>query len=357
MRLLPLLALVGAAFGCSTVDVVEREPKPGPEPEPEPRPAVCGGAITSTATVVATDLAFESGWLRGAGETVFFGDRTSARLRAIDLCSGAVDDVATLEELGGGAVIGDAIYFTGTAGGAPGLYRWSRAVPELERVMDLRGPGQLATTSDRLFVLLAREEKEPNDTPDLDIYEIDPSTPALLPRHVVEAWAPGTTTSLVGASPAGLYVRQSYDCGCNPKLVLYPLDGKEASSLADTEGSVSLAVVGDRIVVAADLESLSFGESDLDIVSLPLAGGEPEVLLEKDEEHTRDVFNVVADERSVCFLPYGSGPRCLDASSGSLRVVDDPAEWTATGPLVMTGGAIAWLRKGAEGFDLVAAVP
>jgi hypothetical protein len=98
----------------------------------------------------------------------------------------------------------------------------------------------------------------------------------------------------------------------------------------------------------------------LDVIRLPLTGGEPEVLVAANEEHTYDVRRIAASETAVCWQGYGSAPRCIRREPGAtLRVMDATAAGESPLDVVLAADAAYWTRREAGGgeLELVGAVP
>jgi hypothetical protein len=313
----------------------------------------CDGALGGTPSVLATGLG--AGKLRVAGDSLVYVESELGRVLRIDRCSGATELLAQLDSVQSSAVRGDRVYVVGTSNGAPGLYRVPVAGGALELVTDIPF-GPILAHDSGIYTL----KKAGPDTEDVNILSLDEASGELSILHVIKLFAPGSSVFPIGVTDAGLYVVESYDCGCNPTLSRATFDGTSYTKVPGTEGAFSLAAVGGSLFVAADIDSVGFGSVLLDVVRLPLEGGEPEILFAADEAHTYDVRVIAANERAVCWAGYQAAPRCLGLASGSqIRVLGGEGERKGSEPLVMTDDAVYWLRiePGGAGFELMGAVP
>jgi len=328
----------------------------GPDDDAEVDRTACGGALTSVPERVATEVSAD--WLYASGTHAFWADQETGRVQEVDLCTGEIRVVAQFEFLTDLAQDGATLLATGTKDGVVGAFRYDNLRDEVVLLSELRRSGQVAAANGRVFVLLEQDTADPESPygePHFDLLEVLPDGPVLL--HVVEARAPMTSTSLVGASAAGVYVRQDFDCGCNAGLTLYPSDGTDSKGITDSAGSRSIAVQGDRMFLASDLDPQGFGESVVDIVSVPIEDGESKVLFGRDEALTRDVYQIAADERSVCIKPIRTAPRCIDQTSGELRSLSAESNTDSSSLIAMGDGVVAWVSRTETTAELWAAVP
>lgn len=278
--------------------------------------SICGGAVGPSPTVLARGLV--DGRLLAAGDRLALVERDGGRVLSIDRCTGATEVLAELGSNGGAAVLDDVVFV--------------KAGTTLWRV-----------PLGRLHALL----------------EVDPATGAQRVIGHISQGDPNGRVSLIGVGPAGLYVDEVSDCGtrCVPPLQLAPFDGGEARPVPDTEGARSVAVVGESLFVAALLDADANPDAPFDILRMPGAGGETEVLLAGTEEHTAGVRTIVASSSHACWLSYERAPRCTEAGAApTVRIVgsDGDAEGAS---MVLTEDALYWLRAGDDGMELVAATP
>jgi hypothetical protein len=323
------------------------------EPAPDPAPLACGGTLGAEPRRIAGGLS--EGWLFADGDHLVHA-AAAGEIRRIDRCTGDTELLGEALEIADAAVADGSVYVVEPSEEASlgRLLRVPIAGGELETIAEVPGERLVAHGS----TVYVKGAVGPEGT-DVGVYGIDAAGAAVL-LHEVDTWDGMKQVSLIGASDAGIYFKVSYDCGCNPGLELLPFDGSEITSVENTEGAFGLAAVGADLFVAADLESLSFGSVVLDVIRLPLTGGEPEILVAANEEHTYDVRRIAASETAVCWQGYGNAPRCIRREPGAtLRVMDATAAPESPLDVVVAEDAAYWTRPEAGGGELevVGAVP
>ncbi len=313
----------------------------------------CDGALGMEPRVLAEGLG--EGQLFAAGDHLLHVATETGRVLRIDGCSGRTELLAELGAAQRAAFHEGSVYVVVSSQGSPQLWRVPVAGGAPEVVAELASSASIVAHRSGVFLMMKAADSE-----DRQLFSLDEASGKLSLVGEVDVWAPGTSVSLIGVSDAGLYVRENYDCGCNPELSLVPFDGTDIRGVPNTAGALSLAVVGSSLFVATDLDAMGFGEVLLDIVRLPLEGGTPDILLGKDMDHTSDVRRIAANEKAVCWASYAAAPRCLRLAAGSAaRALEGEDDHAGVTPLVMTHDAVYWLRAAAGGssFDLVGAVP
>jgi hypothetical protein len=337
-------ALLLVLVGCETnVQVVA----------PEQELQACDGALGATPRVLATGL--DEGWLLETGDYLVHVPRYSGQTVRIDRCSGATALVGETPSVMSAAIHGSFVYLVENGESFGMLVRRPLAGGAPEWIAETSANARLVTHDSGVYL---RDAIAPGDL-DVGIFELDEATGELALRHRIDSWDGIKIISTIGASDAGIYFRESYDCGCNAGLHLWPFDGSDVRAVAGTAGAWSVGIAGSDLFVGAERDPVGFGSVVVEIVRLPLEGGEPDVIVEASEEHTYDVRRVAANASAVCWTTWGNPPRCIRRRAGAeLRLMDTEGGDGAQ-PLVLTDDAAYWLRPapGGPDLELVAAVP
>lgn len=346
-----LLTVLPACNG--QVDIAKPD---GPGDDPGVQRHACNGALGSAPRVLVGGLG--EGWLFVDGDHLVYVEELPGAVRRIDRCSGEASVIATATHVTSAALRNGSVYLVenGDDPGFDNLLRVPIAGDTTDVVAQAPAGARLVAHASGVF-LKASIETEQHDP---GIFELDEAAGTVSLRHQLDTWEGIKQISLIGASDAGLYFKESYDCGCNAGLKLWPFDGSETSGVPGTAGAWSLATVGDDLFVGSELEPVGFGSVVLDIVRLPLEGGEPDVLVPANEEHTYDVRKIAANATAVCWTNYAGPPRCIRPATGaSLRLMDEDDDQAAPQALVLAEDAAYWMRREKDGasFQIVGAVP
>lgn len=344
MRSLCFAAVLLAALpACSEeVDVV------GPN-GPGPQPQACGGALGSAPRVLVAGVG--EGWLFVDGDHLVHVEQGFGTVRRIDRCSGEAEVVSQEGYVSSAALRDGAVYMSKPSEDPSFVYLLRVAIDgsDLDIVADAPSGARLVAHASGVY-LKASIDTEPHD---VGIYELDEAAGVVSLRYQLDTQEGIKDVSLIGASDAGVYFKESYDCGCNPGLELWPFGGSETRGVPGTAGAWSLAAVGGDLFVGSDLDPMGFGSVVMDIVRLPLEGGEPDVLVPASEEHTYDVRSVAANATTVCWINEAGPPRCVRRAEGaSLRLMDERDAHAAPQSLVLAGDAAYWVRPETGGPDL-----
>ncbi len=306
--------------------------------------AACEGAIHGSATVVADDLPED--WLdsnRGlvaAGDALLLTTKTTVEL--VDPCSGERTELATDDRIVDSAIYAGQVYFI--AQDIMGVVNELRRVPlaggSIESLGDI-GTGRVVASPEGVFALRFRE---------LGAYELLDVTEGATETVVLtlnDAGITGYSARPIGASAAGIYLRESWDSGSPLRLRRWPYGG-DALGVEGTAGANAIAVDGDDLVALlgfADVPS---------IVRLPAEGGEATEVV-SSERLMGTATRLEAASGTTCWLTAEEAtPLCLRDGETTPRALGPPGGHV--GALVLRD-ALYWLREGENGSELVAAVP
>lgn len=344
LRILLLGAALGAALpgasACGTDVRREGEGGAGPEAAPE----ACDGALGRTPVVLASGL--DASEMMVVGDHLLLG-APSGRVDRVERCTGAVESIASL---------GSATHLALAEGGAvlvtsaspPRLSRLDRDGTDLTTIAELPGPGRVALDAGgRILAVLALPDDTGGDldgNDDVGLFTVDPTSGEVFEHRREELWLPGTWT-LLGASEAGMVVRNSSFHGGNPGLLLVHLDdARGGGELEGTHGAVDLARVGNHLVLAGEPEEIGMGSGRMEIVRMTPSGADREVLV-ADSDDVGYVQRIAADETLACWSS-GSRIRCAEPRPGA--PVDDRG-WEADDGWVedvaVAPDAVYWLHR------------
>lgn len=316
-------------------------------------PVACAGALGAEPRVLSGGLG--DGMLLLAGEQLVHVEH-GGTVRRIDRCTGETAIIAAVSYAASAAIRGGFV-FVAEPSESP-YFGYLMRVPiaggDTDFVAELPAAARLIAHDQGLFAKGAIEESDH----EVGIFEVDSEAGLVVLRHQLDSWQGVKQLSLIGASHRGLYYNESYDCACSPELQLWPFDDSKIRTVTGTPGARSTAVVGDDLFVAAQREVGGWGEMTVDIVRLPLEGGEPEVIVPASDEHTYDVRRVAANETTICWTTHGAPPRCIDrAGQGDIRLLDRAEEGHAATSLILAEDAAYWIREETDGpdFELVGA--
>ena len=213
----------------------------GEGPETETRQTPCDGGITTEPSVVAVvpgGPPSSKNALFARGTTAYVvSSQTSADMTvtAIDLCSHTTSVLASFDNVQDAAIAGDAMLLSVWRAGGPELVRLPLDGGDVETVAVLAPGSQLESAGAGVVVGMGKADGSSVDG-ELELFELSGSelVPFGLVSGVPQTGTGGTSTDLVGASEAGPYLIQWFDCGCTPKLQLHSFDGSTTLDLKYT---------------------------------------------------------------------------------------------------------------------------
>lgn len=322
-------------------------------------PPACGGALGREPSVLASGL--EASSLLLDGDHLILAGQTGSVLR-IDRCNGAQEVLAERGAPVSVAIDGDTAFVAVES--PPELLRVPLDGQPITTVAELPGPGRIAALADgRVYAVLAVPDPTGGDedgSDDVVVVAVDPGSGAVTELLREELWLPGTW-SLLGASRAGLYVRNGSYHGGNPGLLRVPLDGGPPGEIEGTHGAVDVAVLEDHLVIAGEAEENGMGSGRMEIARFELDGSGREALVPESAE-VGHVQRVAADTTLVCW-PRATTIRCAAPDVGApIEDRDSPSADGWIEDLAVSPDAVYWLHRRdrdgdgvTEDVDLVAA--
>jgi hypothetical protein len=257
---------------------------------PDPSAIRCNGKLGAEAVVVQEGMG--KGLLLSDGDDVFIVEEAGRILR-LGRCGDASQEIASGILARQAALAGDFVYFASSESDKTNrsvLRRVRKSGGRIEQVLTGITMTGLVARESTLYFMNWRSTTEPDYV--LQSLEVDAIEPAALATLRTGGYK---TFYLRGVSDAGLYVREDYDCGCIPGLQRLPFGSTELLAMPGSGGAMSATAVWDGELYFARLRLLS-GVEERDIVKVPIAGGEAQIVVPMSEEFTSYARAVAVDE-------------------------------------------------------------
>ena len=320
----------------------------------------CDGRLGLSPEVLVTGIG--SGSLLRAGDDalIHISAFSGGLVQRIDRCSGETTALTSLLHPGSGAVAGAFLYLLEPSESPDFSYllRVPTAGGETELLTSVHGGRSLVADETRGVFILGRPDDDEHEASDRTLYRYDPATSEL--TAVLDLLSGDATKqfSLIGVTASGVYLKESFDCGCTPGYRRFPFEGDSLLGVKGSEGAGRFAIVNDAMVLARDANPSGFGSERHEIARVPFEGGDGEVLVPLDETDETGIRRLDANARAICWLAYSGTLQCTSSpEGGEVRVVDEVAEVDT--PVVTAGDGVYWLRTSLSSadLDLVGAAP